>query len=306
MSELLVSICCLTYNHVQFIRQCLDGFVMQKTNFSIEILIHDDASTDGTADIIREYEKNYPEIIKPVYQTENQYSKGISFSQIYNYLNIEGKYIAMCEGDDYWIDDNKLQKQIDFLENNKEYSICFHSVKVYSEENKNFITNTIPYVPDSTDINTLAKGNFINTPSVVYRNDKRVFYDYNKFPFLTIGDYILHMLFAKYGKIKKLPENMAVYRLHKGGIWGLKPSKYICSNWLKALAVLINYFRDEQEVCAILVEQYRRGSINLYPDIHKDSFYQELERMKNSRSWRITKPLRKMSAFLKSFFIIKP
>ena len=98
----LVSICCITYNHAPYIRQCLDGFMMQQTNFTFEVLIHDDASTDGTADIIREYESKYPDIIKPIYQTENQYSKGVKVSATFNFPRAKGKYIAMCEGDDYW------------------------------------------------------------------------------------------------------------------------------------------------------------------------------------------------------------
>lgn len=120
-----VSICCITYNHAKYIRDALDGFLMQKTTFPIEIIIHDDASTDGTADIIREYEAKYPDIIKPVYQTENQYSKGVR-----NFLTIfpmaKGKYIAMCEGDDFWTDPKKLQIQYDFMESHPDYSLCMH------------------------------------------------------------------------------------------------------------------------------------------------------------------------------------
>ena len=113
----LVSICCLAFNHEPYIREALEGFLMQKTDFPIEVLIHDDASTDGTASIIREYEERFPDIIKPIYQTENQYSKGIkNISGIFNFPRAKGKYIAMCEGDDYWTDPYKLQKQIDFLD----------------------------------------------------------------------------------------------------------------------------------------------------------------------------------------------
>ena len=122
----VVSICCVAYNHVHFIRQCLDGFVMQKTNFPFEVLIHDDASTDGTQDIIREYEAKYPDIIKPIYQKENQYSKGVRVSLVYNYSRVRGKYVALCEGDDYWTDPYKLQKQVDFLEAHPDYVMCSH------------------------------------------------------------------------------------------------------------------------------------------------------------------------------------
>jgi len=267
MTKPLVSICSITYNHAAFIRQCLDGFIMQKTNFPIEVLIHDDASTDGTADIIREYEKKYPDIIKPIYQTENKYSKGISISRTYNFPRIKGKYVAMCEGDDYWTDEYKLQKQVDFMEANEDFSICFHPVRVYSEEEKKFIENyTVPVVPEITDIKELAKWNYINTLSVVYRYNKQVFDDLNNFPKLPVGDYLLHMLFAKYGKIKKLSDTMAVYRLHQGGTWSSKPIEYTYPIWLKLLVGLIYHFIENREICNILIEQYRRTNAQAYPE----------------------------------------
>ena len=129
----LVSICCITFNHEKYIDQTLEGFLMQKTNFSFEILIHDDASTDATADIIREYEAKYPNIIKPIYQTENQFSKGIrSMYGVFNFPRATGKYIAMCEGDDYWIDENKLQSQADFLEQNEDYGLIHSDLDEYN------------------------------------------------------------------------------------------------------------------------------------------------------------------------------
>ena len=120
----LVSINCITYNHCKYIRDALEGFLMQITNFPVEILIHDDASTDGTAEIIKEYEKQYPWLIKPVYQTENQYSKHNGTISKIQYGRARGKYLAFCEGDDYWTDHYKLQKQVDFLESNVWVDIC--------------------------------------------------------------------------------------------------------------------------------------------------------------------------------------
>ncbi|UVR29774.1 glycosyltransferase [Bacteroides fragilis] len=134
--EPLVSICCITYNHVAHISQCLDGFLMQKTTFIFEILIHDDASTDGTADIIRKYVAKYPHLIKPVYQVENQYSKGVKIMSTYNYSRARGKYIALCEGDDYWIDPLKLQKQIDVLESDSSIGLVYTDFYVYDENEK--------------------------------------------------------------------------------------------------------------------------------------------------------------------------
>lgn len=122
--KILVSIRCLVYNHEPYLRQCLEGFVMQKTNFRFEAIVHDDASTDGSAKIIREYAEKYPDIIKPIYETENQYSKHDGSLRCIVNSACKGKYIALCEGDDYWIDPLKLQKQVDFLESHPDYLLC--------------------------------------------------------------------------------------------------------------------------------------------------------------------------------------
>ena len=130
----LVSIFTLTYNHAPYIRQCLDGFLMQKTDFPFEVIINDDASTDGTTEIVREYESKYPDIIKPIYHSENRYSKGErGFWSRYCLPKSRGKYIALCEGDDYWIDPLKLQKQVDFLEANPEFGMCYTDFNIWYE-----------------------------------------------------------------------------------------------------------------------------------------------------------------------------
>lgn len=115
-NEVVVSAYCLAYNHEKYIKSALEGFVSQKTDFKYEVFVHDDASTDKTADIINQYAKRYPNIIKPILQKENQYSKGVDISQEIIFPRMKGKYVAICEGDDYWCDNNKLQKQVDFLE----------------------------------------------------------------------------------------------------------------------------------------------------------------------------------------------
>lgn len=114
-NQLMVSIKCLVYNHAPYLRQCLDGFVMQKTNFKFEAVVHDDCSTDGSQEIIKEYAAKYPDIIKPIYETENQYSKHDGSLRRIVDAHLNGKYIAFCEGDDYWIDPNKLQLQVDYI-----------------------------------------------------------------------------------------------------------------------------------------------------------------------------------------------
>lgn len=212
----LVSICCVTYNHEKYIRQCLEGFVVQQTNFLFEILVHEDASTDDTAIILKEYEIKYPHLFKCVYQTENQFLKQNTLTNIL-FPMAKGKYISLCEGDDYWTDEYKLQKQVDFLEANEEYNICFHQVKIL--KNNKLVENYITQTPErTTTIEDLSKGNFIHTVSSVFRNNllnglPKWFGD------LNAGDYPLHMLLAEKGKIFFMNECMSVYRIHEGGIY---------------------------------------------------------------------------------------
>lgn len=242
----LISICTLTYNHAPYIRKCLDGFVKQKTNFKFEVLIYDDASDDGTREILKEYELNYPDLIKPIYQHENQFSKsGGGLNIKYNFNRAASKYIAMCEGDDYWTDEYKLQKQVDFLEANNEYSICFHKVNELVNGNELSASPLNSSVKEETfTIEDLANGNLIHTPSVVFRNGliKEFPVWFSKSP---AGDYPLHMLNAKYGKIKYFPDIMAVYRKHGGSTWSSKPKIQMYENWLIVLDFLISEFEDQ-------------------------------------------------------------
>lgn len=129
----LVSVLCLVYNHEPYLRQCLDGFVMQKTDFGFEAIVHDDASTDNSAAILREYAEKYPDIIKPIYEVENQYRKGTLRAIMDNAVSDSSKYIALCEGDDYWTDPHKLQKQVDFLESHPDYGMCFTNFNILRE-----------------------------------------------------------------------------------------------------------------------------------------------------------------------------
>jgi glycosyltransferase involved in cell wall biosynthesis len=213
----LVSICCITYNHANYIKDAINGFLNQQTNFPIEIIIHDDASTDGTANIVRTYQERYPQLIKSILQSENQYStRGFGF-----FANVlaeaQGKYIALCEGDDYWTDESKLQKQVDYLESNHDYAICFHKVKLL--EDGHFKADYITNVPASiSTINDLAWGNYIHTCSCMFRNRgiKGIGPGFSESP---LGDYYLHMMNAQSGKIFQIDSVMAVYRLHRDSVW---------------------------------------------------------------------------------------
>ena len=136
--EVLVSVSCLVFNHAPYLRKTLDGFVNQKTNFPFEVIIHDDASTDGSSDIIREYCEKYPTLFRPIFQTENQYRKGLKIPKTFVYPIARGKYIAICEGDDYWNDENKLQLQADYMEAHPDCSMCVHDT-AFIDNDGNFM-----------------------------------------------------------------------------------------------------------------------------------------------------------------------
>lgn len=132
--DIKVSVYCLTYNHEKYIRKTLEGFVNQITDFKFEVFVHDDASTDHTPDIIKEYADRYPSIIKPILQQENRYSKGGNICSKYIYPKMHGKYIACCEGDDYWNISHKLQRQFDMMEAHPECSLSTHKVLCCNED----------------------------------------------------------------------------------------------------------------------------------------------------------------------------
>lgn len=225
MDKPKVSISCCTYNHEKFIRKTLDSFLMQKTNFKYEVLINDDASQDNTQAILREYEEKYPDIIKPIYQTENQYKLNRSCEKYYIFPRVQGEYVAICEGDDYWTDENKLQKQVDFLDSHKDYSLVFHPVMVKYDDgsvpDKIFpdLKGEFSYIKDM-DFLTLLQKNFIQTNSVMYRWRLKTPEDLELFPNgILPSDFFLHLLHAQVGKIGYIDEVMSVYRRHQGGLW---------------------------------------------------------------------------------------
>lgn len=139
MSECKVSICCLAYNHEKYIRQALDSMLNQETNFNYEIIVIEDCSTDGTRDIVREYMEKYPDKVRALFQKENQYSKEVAIVNTFFYPLARGEYITYCEGDDYWVNTHKLQKQVDFLDTHPEYVACTHGCWEVDQNGKKIV-----------------------------------------------------------------------------------------------------------------------------------------------------------------------
>ena len=213
MSTPLVSIQCLVYNHEHYLRQCLDGFVMQKTNFAFEAIVHDDASTDGSANIIREYAEKYPDIIKPLYETENQYSKKDgSLRRIINAAFApSSKYIALCEGDDYWTDPFKLQKQVDYLENHPECGLVHTRHKKYIEEADSFESGWA----EETCFDKNLERNRICTLTTCFRKNLYDRYINENFPrdSWPMGDAPLWLYIMSLSSSKLLNDETGVYRV---------------------------------------------------------------------------------------------
>lgn len=217
-AQVKVSVICNAYNHEKYIAKCLDGLVMQKTTFPFEILIHDDASTDGTAEIIRAYEKRYPHLIKPIYQTENQYSKGGIYQ--FQYPRAQGEYIAFCEGDDFWIDELKLQRQFDALEAHPEVDMCAHGAITVAEDGERILHRIAPrdkscIIPVEAVI--YGGGAFVATNSLMYRASLvDTSYEFRN---TWRIDYTLQILGALRGGLLYLPETMSAYRWMSVGSW---------------------------------------------------------------------------------------
>lgn len=219
----LVTIRCITYNHEPFIRQCLEGFVMQKTNFPFEAIVHDDASTDGTAAIIREYAEKYPDIIKPIYETVNQYSKHDGSLRKIMDAHTRGKYIAMCEGDDYWTDPLKLQKQVDILENNPSVSLCCggYIAKQKGVSDKEYIYRRNSDSNFRFSLNDWSKFWYTKTLTLLYRREATLDYQQNIDKYLYSRDVHLIYNLLKWGDGIYMSECLGVYNLHTGGVCSL-------------------------------------------------------------------------------------
>ncbi len=220
--EIMVSICCLSYNHEKYLRQCLDGIVNQKTNFKFEAIVHDDASTDNSQAIIREYEEKYPDIIKPIYQTENQYSQGKKISKDYVFPKVKGKYIALCEGDDFWCDENKLQKQFNALENNPNCNMSIHLVKGISEDGSDFGRNYPNFSIKSGVLSSRQLLDYICTNDYVFQTSSffckssEIVNKLDNVPkFVSVsstGDTAILLRYAAIGDIYYINDEMSCYR----------------------------------------------------------------------------------------------
>lgn len=267
-NHIVVSICCLTFRHYSFIKQCLDGLLMQKTNFKFEILIHDDASTDGTEEIIREYADKYPEIIKPLYETQNQWNLGRAGNAVFNYPRAKGKYMALCEGDDYWTDPNKLQKQVDFLEANLDYSMCFHNAnEVWTDESQR---NGLFAKLENREYSVREIYNrwLVPTASAVFKKeviDSNLYQNHIAFnPKIYFGDIALFISCAQLGRVWGFPDVMSVYTRHSAGV----TSQIACMNvqyiYCNQGFEMATIFSENTELAQLMIKKSIKRTLQMY------------------------------------------
>lgn len=255
-SDPVVCIRCMTYNQEKFIAQCLDGFVMQKTDFSFIAIVHDDASTDKTPLIIQEYAARYPEIIVPVLEKENQYSQGKLSKVMYPLM--KGKYIAVCEGDDYWTDPLKLQKQVCFMESHPDYAMCFHQAIRHHED------SNIPDCLYSDIENREYSGQELYqskhrppTASILIRHSvfESDVYKQCLDQISSFGDLSFFLSAAHCGKVYGMTDVMSVYRMNNNGVTNVFNSTN---------DIVLKFANENLKLYKIFGEQYKEECVNVY------------------------------------------
>jgi len=272
----LVSVIVLTYNHKDYLEQNLNGILMQKTSFPFKIYVHDDASTDGTRDIILKYYEKYPGIIVPILQSENQYSKGIRPYSTFVYPKLNSKYVGFCEGDDYWTDPDKLRIQIEYLEQNPGCSICCHDVNIVHEgiESPREVFYNIPHKSDFRfDFLSEFTDHFVPTPTIVTRLDILREQPAN-YTTLVSGDIqkILFLLSRGYGYY--FSKKMVTKRRNPGGITSnMEYRKIEFEGRYEVLYYIIN-FAPDTAVSAIRkkMAEYERAFIKLRLPVKRHNF----------------------------------
>jgi glycosyltransferase involved in cell wall biosynthesis len=219
-SKPLVSVCMIAFNHERFIEEAIDGVLSQRVSFPIELVIGDDRSTDDTKRICEEYKKQHPFIRL----LDRPHNLGMQRNFMETLRSCQGKYIALCEGDDFWTDPDKLEEQVAFLETHQDFAVCHHRVRILDESQraKRALLSSRP-ATDVTTFEELARKQHIQTVSCVFRNK---LFDFPEDFFLSVygTDYALNLLNAYHGKIKFLDKVMGVYRIHDQGEWSGRPS----------------------------------------------------------------------------------
>ena len=288
----MVAVWMVTYNHGEFIENAIESVMMQKSTFQYKLFIGEDNSTDKTREICKKLKEKYPDKIELFLHKKNIGSNSNGVFMYKECFKSEAKYIALLEGDDYWTDPYKLQKQVDFLEANPDYVLSFHKVKILKPSGElvsDFITN----VPENYEtIETLARlGNYIHTPSVVFRNCIKDFPP--EFAYTPIGDYFIYMLLAEHGKLNYIEEEMTVYRYGVGILSGNDGTLKL-KKWIDCLILIFSNCKN-QVIKSIVYERYQMAIQEMYRMTLKKKEISNFSKFKNKLRRLINKFIRENS-----------
>ncbi|MBR6638862.1 MAG: glycosyltransferase [Muribaculaceae bacterium] len=286
--EIKVSVIMVTYNQEKYINEAIRSVVLQKFDYPYEIIIGDDCSTDRTLEYSQKWQAKYPNLIRIIQRDKNI---GIQRNYIDTYNQCRGEYIAICEGDDFWSSKHKLRRQVEYMDTHKNCNICFHRVINYYMANNSKSLSNGKGTKINSDINDLAKSNYITNLSVMYRRNV-----INKLPeWLTeiaSPDYVIHMLHASTGNIHYINKPMAVYRQHAKGIWGsnIKEKQLLIS--INSRKYLIAHFSQDKTISRNLINTYTTIALTLllhYKKIGEDNKAKDLinEIFKYNPHWNI-------------------
>lgn len=304
MEEIIVSVYCLAYNHEKYIRDALEGFINQKTNFNFEVIVHDDASTDNTKIIIEEYAKKYPNLIIPIYQVENTHRKGIDKFKEFIYPKMRGKYVAICEGDDFWTDENKLQIQVDYLNSHPDYSACVHNTKqIDMATGKETLMYNNDYERDLSFEEIVKRGGACyHTTSLMYRiqyaDNRPHFFEVIK----PIGDYPLSIYLILNGKIHFINKIMSCYRLGTEYSWS--KSNMNKDNRILRTKKIIQMLNEVNEYSNYKYEQVINSVIsqNEFLQLEYEGKYSDLRNKKFNGIWQNESNSFRLKRFLWRYF----
>jgi len=284
-SNVGVSVICLTYNHEKYIRQALEGFISQKTTFPYEVIVHDDASTDNTQSIILEYAKKYPDIIKPILQKENQYSQKKSIHKFFTAPAAHGKYIAYCEGDDFWTDYNKLQRQYEILETHSDCSMCVHKVQKINEDGSIHPHSCPNFDMDEQKIDVegflkIQPQYPFQTTSYFMKSElwKDLVFNPPKFRQVSsVGDEPMLLFMVTHGNIYYLKECMSCYRMFSIGSYSYRlkrseKNKIRATECMYNMMIEFDKYTNNSYDCNLTLY---RGRMLLYQEKYKELLKKE-------------------------------
>lgn len=291
MSQPKVTVFMITYNHSRYIAQAIESVLMQVVDFEYEIIIGDDASTDDTSEILRGYEARFSNIRLVI--RERNLGAMANVVDLYRYCR--GDYVAFLEGDDFWVNSAKLQRQVNALDSNGKWSMCFHPVECVSSSGESLQRVFPDHPPSDYGFQAVVKNNLVPTCSIMFR--RACFPSYpDAFKRFSLGDWPLCMLLAERGELGFLPEVMAAYRVHSGGTWSSQGLIAREQKGLEMLLAMQDLVRPEN---VPIIRRRICDMFEMYGDFYERAMlYEEIKGIEHSWSWKITRPLRAVASLL--------